>query len=237
MTGARRSDAALNAASQGSADRRERHSVEDDRGRDLRRARAALGIRADARHGLARRPRRWRGVNGVRTVHNNLLVSRDAPPDAVDSAPMPGPLARNPCPRSDARARGPVGGAEPRRPRRRGDQDRAAEERRRLARLRPAVAQGRAGPRHRRIGVLRLRQPRQEIAHAGSSRRPEGQEIVRELAAKCDVLLENFKYGDLDRYGLGYDAARKIEPRPYLLLGDRLRTYRSVARAARATTS
>src|SRR4051812_23215579 len=33
---------------------------------------------------------------------------------------------------------------------------------------------------------------------------PEGQNVVRELAKKCDVLLENYKYGDLDRYGLGY---------------------------------
>src|ERR671915_1689503 len=29
--------------------------------------------------------------------------------------------------------------------------------------------------------------------------RPEGQNVVRELAAKCDVLLENYKYGDLQR--------------------------------------
>ena len=34
--------------------------------------------------------------------------------------------------------------------------------------------------------------------------RPEGQRIVRELAAKCDVLIENYKVGDLERYGLGY---------------------------------
>src|SRR3990170_6006657 len=33
---------------------------------------------------------------------------------------------------------------------------------------------------------------------------PEGQRIVRELAAKCDVLIENYKFGDLARYGLGY---------------------------------
>jgi len=31
----------------------------------------------------------------------------------------------------------------------------------------------------------------------------EGQAIARELAAKCDVLLENYKHGDLARYGLG----------------------------------
>jgi len=42
--------------------------------------------------------------------------------------------------------------------------------------------------------------------------RPEGQRIVRELAAKCDVLLENYKFGDLDRYGLGYRDLAKINP-------------------------
>src|SRR5918911_4687967 len=30
----------------------------------------------------------------------------------------------------------------------------------------------------------------------------EGQRIVRELASRSDVLLENYKYGDLARYGL-----------------------------------
>ena len=33
--------------------------------------------------------------------------------------------------------------------------------------------------------------------------RPAGQALVRELAARCDVLLENYKVGDLARYGLG----------------------------------
>ena len=41
---------------------------------------------------------------------------------------------------------------------------------------------------------------------------PQGQAIARELAAKADVLLENFKYGDLDRYGLGYAQLRKVNP-------------------------
>jgi len=41
---------------------------------------------------------------------------------------------------------------------------------------------------------------------------PQGQAIARALAAKSDVLLENFKFGDLDRYGLGYDALRKLNP-------------------------
>jgi len=43
--------------------------------------------------------------------------------------------------------------------------------------------------------------------------KPEGQELVRKLAAQVDVLLENYKHGDLARYGLGYDDLRKINPR------------------------
>ncbi len=42
---------------------------------------------------------------------------------------------------------------------------------------------------------------------------PEGQVLVRDLAAKSDVLLENYKYGDLARYGLGYDDLSKVNPR------------------------
>jgi crotonobetainyl-CoA:carnitine CoA-transferase CaiB-like acyl-CoA transferase len=42
---------------------------------------------------------------------------------------------------------------------------------------------------------------------------PEGQAIVRELAQKSDVLIENYKFGDLARYGLGYEDLRKINPR------------------------
>jgi len=42
---------------------------------------------------------------------------------------------------------------------------------------------------------------------------PQGQALVRELAAKSDVLLENYKFGDLARYGLGYEDLRKINPR------------------------
>ena len=42
--------------------------------------------------------------------------------------------------------------------------------------------------------------------------KPEGQELVRKLAAGVDVLLENYKHGDLARYGLGYEDLRKINP-------------------------
>jgi formyl-CoA transferase len=43
--------------------------------------------------------------------------------------------------------------------------------------------------------------------------KPEGQRIARALAAKCDVLLENYKVGGLSKYGLAYEDLRKINPR------------------------
>ena len=42
---------------------------------------------------------------------------------------------------------------------------------------------------------------------------PEGQAIARELARKSDVLLENYKYGDLARYGLGYEDLKTLNPK------------------------
>jgi crotonobetainyl-CoA:carnitine CoA-transferase CaiB-like acyl-CoA transferase len=43
--------------------------------------------------------------------------------------------------------------------------------------------------------------------------RPEGQDIVRRLAAKSDILLENYKVGDLKRYRLGYEDLKPINPK------------------------
>ncbi len=42
--------------------------------------------------------------------------------------------------------------------------------------------------------------------------RPEGQEIVRELAARSDILIENFKVGGLAQYGLDYPSLRERNP-------------------------
>ena len=42
---------------------------------------------------------------------------------------------------------------------------------------------------------------------------PEGQAIARELAKSSDVLIENYKYGDLARYGLGYEQLHEFNPR------------------------
>jgi crotonobetainyl-CoA:carnitine CoA-transferase CaiB-like acyl-CoA transferase len=42
--------------------------------------------------------------------------------------------------------------------------------------------------------------------------KPEGQEIIRKLAAQSDVLIENYKVGDLARHGLDYASLRAINP-------------------------
>ncbi|MEO8651059.1 MAG: CaiB/BaiF CoA-transferase family protein [Hyphomicrobiaceae bacterium] len=43
--------------------------------------------------------------------------------------------------------------------------------------------------------------------------KPAGQALVRELAKDADVVLENYKTGDLPRYGLGYEDLKKINQR------------------------
>ena len=42
--------------------------------------------------------------------------------------------------------------------------------------------------------------------------KPEGQDVVRRLAARSDVLIENYKVGGLARYGLGYDDLKAVNP-------------------------
>jgi crotonobetainyl-CoA:carnitine CoA-transferase CaiB-like acyl-CoA transferase len=41
---------------------------------------------------------------------------------------------------------------------------------------------------------------------------PDGQRIVREMAAKADVLVENYKKGTLERFGLGHEDLARLNP-------------------------
>lgn len=54
------------------------------------------------------------------------------------------------------------------------------------------------------------RNKRSVAVDIGSER---GQEIVRALVAKSDVLIENFKAGSLKKYGLDYESLSRINPR------------------------
>jgi crotonobetainyl-CoA:carnitine CoA-transferase CaiB-like acyl-CoA transferase len=43
--------------------------------------------------------------------------------------------------------------------------------------------------------------------------RPAGQALIRELAARADVFVENYKVGDMARYGLDFESLRAINPK------------------------
>ena len=43
--------------------------------------------------------------------------------------------------------------------------------------------------------------------------KPEGQALIRELVKHCDVFIENFKVGDMARYGLDYNSLKSLHPR------------------------
>ncbi len=45
------------------------------------------------------------------------------------------------------------------------------------------------------------------------STRPEGQRLVRELVAKSDIVIENFKVGGLAAYGLDYASLKAVNPK------------------------
>lgn len=42
--------------------------------------------------------------------------------------------------------------------------------------------------------------------------KPEGQALIRELARHCDVVLENYKVGQLKKYGLDYASLKAVKP-------------------------
>ena len=48
-------------------------------------------------------------------------------------------------------------------------------------------------------------------------RKPEGAALFRRLVAQADVVLENFRPGTLEKWGIGYDALSEINPRLVML--------------------
>jgi formyl-CoA transferase len=57
----------------------------------------------------------------------------------------------------------------------------------------------------RHLGVVAGAVAQQALGGAGPAH-PEGQAVVRRLAAEADVLIENFKPGTMEGWGLGWDA-------------------------------
>ena len=71
--------------------------------------------------------------------------------------------------------------------------------------------------------------PQQTVHHPGPEH-PEGQEMLRELAADADVLVENFRPGVLEKWGLAPDTLRDDQPTPGHAARHRLRPNRPVCR-------
>jgi formyl-CoA transferase len=55
-------------------------------------------------------------------------------------------------------------------------------------------------------------QSRNKKSVALDLKKPEARDIVRRLAAECDVLVENFKPGVMEAWGLGYEALSAANP-------------------------
>lgn len=60
-------------------------------------------------------------------------------------------------------------------------------------------------------------QSRNKESVALDLRQPEGQALVRELLREADVLIENFRPGTLEGWGLGWDALHALNPRLVML--------------------
>lgn len=74
----------------------------------------------------------------------------------------------------------------------------------------PPFVQDAAGNRVESAYYLSANRGKKSLALDMSS--PDGQRVVRDLAAKSDVVIENFKVGGLARYGLDYESLRKVNP-------------------------
>lgn len=60
-------------------------------------------------------------------------------------------------------------------------------------------------------------QSRNKRSIALDLRRPEGQDIARRLVARADVLVENFRPGTLEGWGMGWEALRALNPQLVML--------------------
>jgi formyl-CoA transferase len=62
---------------------------------------------------------------------------------------------------------------------------------------------------------------------------PAAQEALKRMAARADVVTENYRKGTMEKLGVGLRAAQAGEPRPDLLLRVGLRPHRALCRQGR----
>jgi formyl-CoA transferase len=62
------------------------------------------------------------------------------------------------------------------------------------------------------VGFLQATVNRNKRSLTLDLRKPEGRDVFLRLAARADVVVENFRPGVMDRYGLGYADLRRVRP-------------------------
>jgi crotonobetainyl-CoA:carnitine CoA-transferase CaiB-like acyl-CoA transferase len=101
--------------------------------------------------------------------------------------------------------------AEPCGPGRRSDQSRTPRRGRRHPDLGPALPEGQGGN-DTTDAAYYLAANRGKKSILLDIATPAGQQAVRELAKISDVVLENYKVGQLKKYGLDYDSLKAVNP-------------------------
>ena len=105
--------------------------------------------------------------------------------------------------------------------------------RRRHARLGPALPEGRRRATTPSEAAYYLAANRGKRSITLDIASDEGAALAREIAAKADILVENYKVGGLAKYGLDYASLKHGQSRPDLLLDHRLRPGRALCAARR----
>ncbi|MBV7483291.1 CaiB/BaiF CoA-transferase family protein [Bordetella sp. BOR01] len=57
-----------------------------------------------------------------------------------------------------------------------------------------------------------INESRNKLSITLDLRKPEGAEILKDLATHCDIVVENFRPGTLERWGVGYEALKRVRP-------------------------
>ena len=69
------------------------------------------------------------------------------------------------------------------------------------------------GEKYNDIGLIWAQENRNKKGITCDLRQPKGQEIIKELVKRSDVLVENFRPGTMERWNLGYDVLEEVNPR------------------------
>ena len=68
------------------------------------------------------------------------------------------------------------------------------------------------GQQFKGVGLTWAQEARNRRGITCDLRNPQGQEIIKELVKQCDVLVENFRPGTMERWNLGYETLAEINP-------------------------